>query len=270
MRAPIAISDLEFAQFQRFIFDAAGITLADSKQALVSGRLSCRLQYYQVHSYSDYFTLLSSGQAPGEKQVVIDLLTTNETYFFRESKHFDLLRTIAQQACGRNHALRVWSAACSSGEEPYSIAMVLDDVLEQRPWEVMATDISSRVLAQARNAHYAQTRAAHIPPDYLRRYCLKGTDQYEGTLLVQRSLRQRVQFMEMNLNMALPQVGMFDVIFLRNVLIYFSTETKRQVVARVVQQLKPGGHLFIGHSDSLNDIHADVAALAPSIYRKPA
>jgi chemotaxis protein methyltransferase CheR len=266
---PDAISDHEFAQFQRFIFEAAGITMAPSKKALVSGRLSKRLQHHRVQSYGDYFKLLSSGQEPGEMQLAVDLLTTNETYFFRENKHFDLLRKVAQEARGRSQPLRVWSAACSTGEEPYSIAMVLADVLEDRPWEITATDISTRVLQKARYGHYPMERTGNIPRDYLQRFCLKGMDQYAGTLLVQRALRKRVQFLEMNLNTALPQLGSFDVIFLRNVLIYFSADTKRQVVARVAQLLKPGGYLFIGHSESLNDINNDVAMVAPSIYRKP-
>ena len=142
-------------------------------------------------------------------------------------------------------------------------------MLGERPWEITASDISSRVLHKARFGHYPMERTGNIPREYLQRFCLKGMDQYAGTLLVQRALRKRVQFTEVNLNTALPQLGSFDVIFLRNVMIYFSAETKRQVVARVAQQLKPGGYLFIGHSESLNDISDDVAMVAPSIYRKP-
>lgn len=267
--SPSAISDQEFAQFQRFIFEAAGITMAPSKKALVSGRLSKRLQHHSMQSYGEYFKLLSSGEEPGESQFAVDLLTTNETYFFRENKHFDLLRKVALEARQRSQAMRVWSAACSTGEEAYSIAMVLADVLEERPWEIKATDISTRVLQKARYGHYPMERTGAIPPQYLQRFCLKGMDHYTGTLLVQKKLRKRVQFMEMNLNTALPQLGSFDVIFLRNVLIYFSADTKREVVARVAAQLKPGGYLFIGHSESLNDINSDVAMVAPSIYRKP-
>jgi chemotaxis protein methyltransferase CheR len=266
---PSAISDQEFAQFQRFIFEAAGITMAPSKKALVSGRLSKRLQHHRINSYGEYFKLLSSGQEPGESQFAVDLLTTNETYFFRENKHFELLRKVALEARQRSQSMRVWSAACSTGEEAYSIAMVLADVLEERAWDITATDISTRVLQKARYGHYPMERTGAIPAQYLQRFCLKGMDQYAGTLLVQKQLRKRVQFMEMNLNTTLPQLGSFDVIFLRNVLIYFSAETKREVVARVAAQLKPGGYLFIGHSESLNDINSDVAMVAPSIYRKP-
>ncbi len=267
------ITDKEFSQFQRFIFDAAGICLSPAKKAMVGGRLAKRLKQFELDNYSDYFLLLTSGDAPGEIQVAVDLLTTNETYFFRESKHFDLLRQLAGAAgtdtnASRNSMFRVWSAASSTGEEAYSIAMILADCVPHDRWEVIGSDISMRALQQARYGHYSLERARHIPPDYLRRFCLKGTDMHQGTILVDRSLRSRVQFTQINLNMKLPQLGSFDVIFLRNVMIYFSEDTKRQVVARVCSLLKPGGYFFIGHSETLNGISDAVQALAPSIYRK--
>lgn len=265
----ITITDREFSQFQRFIYNAAGIFMANGKQALVSGRLAKRLAHYQLGSYGDYLRLLESRAQPAELQVAVDLLTTNETYFFREPKHFALLRDLAQQARQRNQGLRVWSAACSSGEEPYSIAMVLDEVLGELPWEVLGTDISTRVLERARCGHYPMERAAQMPDAYLRRYCLKGQQREAGTLLIERGLRARVRYQQVNLNEPLPKLGSFDLIFLRNVMIYFNLETKRQVVARLLQQLKPGGHFLIGHSETLNEISAAVQAVAPSIYRKP-
>jgi chemotaxis protein methyltransferase CheR len=265
------ISEQEFAQFQRFIFDIAGISMSSAKKALVSGRLAKRLQYHQLSSYTEYFKLLSAGHAPDEVQVAVDLLTTNETYFFREMRHFELLReaALARPAGSRNTPFRVWSAACSSGEEPYSIAMVLADCLGNNPWEVVASDISSRVLQRARHGHYPMERAQHIPQDYLRRFCLKGFGEQQGTLLVERALRSRVQFRQVNLNTALPDMGSFDVIFLRNVMIYFNGETKRQVVNRVVAPLRRGGYFFIGHSESLHEVSDAVRAVMPSVYSKP-
>jgi chemotaxis protein methyltransferase CheR len=264
------ITDREFMQFQRFIYDAAGITMANGKQALVSGRLAKRLAHYQLDSYGEYLRLLESRAQPAELQVAVDLLTTNETYFFREPKHFALLRDLAQESASKNRALRVWSAASSSGEEPYSIAMVLAETMgDDAPWEVLGTDISTRVLESARRGHYPMERAAQMPQNYLKRYCLKGQGSEAGTLLIERSLRQRVQFQHLNLNAPLPKVGTFDVIFLRNVMIYFNLETKRQVVARLLSQLRPGGYFLIGHSETLNDINDKVTAVAPSIYRKP-
>lgn len=262
-----AISQAEFAQFQRFIYDAAGITMSDAKKALVGGRLAKRLAHCGVASYGEYFKLLQGGSDSDEVQAAVDLLTTNETYFFREPKHFDLLRERALAARGQGQGFRVWSAACSSGEECYSIAMVLDDCLgNTMPWEIIGTDICTRVLRKASAAHYPLDRARHIPPEYLRKYCLKGQDRQEGTLLVEAILRKRVQFGQVNLNTTLPKLGQFDMVFLRNVMIYFSGATKREVVTRISTTLRPEGCLVIGHAESLNDVGAPVRALAPSIF----
>lgn len=265
----VTITEREFTQFQRFIYEAAGIFMANGKQALVSGRLAKRLAHYQLESYGDYLRLLESRAQPAELQVAVDLLTTNETYFFREPKHFALLRDLATEARERRQTMRVWSAASSSGEETYSIAMVMADVLGDAAWEVLGTDISTRVLERARCGHYPMERASQMPQAYLKRFCLKGQGSEAGTMLIERSLRQRVQFRHLNLNEPLPKLGSFDVIFLRNVMIYFNLETKRQVVARLLAQLRPGGYFLIGHSETLNDINDTVTAVAPSIYRKP-
>lgn len=265
----ISITDKEFTLFQRFIFDAAGITLSISKKALVTSRLSKRLDLRKLRSFSEYFKLLSSGQEAQEVQVAIDLLTTNETYFFREPKHFDLLREQAELARGRGLPFKVWSAASSSGEEPYSIAMVLAATLQTTPFEVLGSDISARVLERARTGHYPVSRTTHIPRPYLQQFCLRGTGPQEGTVLVDKPLRDRVRFMQVNLNTTLPKIGPFDFVFLRNVMIYFSPDTKRQVVERVLSVVKPGGYLLIGHSETLNELSSSAVAVAPSVYRKP-
>ncbi len=270
MTQPVSpLTDREFVQFQRFIHESAGISLSESKKPLVSGRLAKRLHHLQFDSYGSYFQLIASGQAPEETQIAIDLLTTNETYFFREARHFEHLRSVLKERKQGSAPFRVWSAACSTGEEPYSIAMVLADLLPPQSWEVLASDVSSRVLDTARSGHYPMVRAAHVPPEYLRRFCLKGIDVEEGTLLVSRVLRECVEFSQVNLNAArLPALGKFDVVFLRNVLIYFDGETKRRVVQRVLDCLRPGGYLYIGHSESLHDMGLPVRGVAPAIYRK--
>lgn len=264
----VAITDAEFAQFQRFIFEAAGISMADAKKALVTGRLGKRLALHGLDSFGAYFKLLKSGLHPDEVQMAVDLLTTNETYFFREIKHFDFLRTHALKERSRVQPFRVWSAASSSGEEAYSIAMVLADCMQTTPWEILGTDISTRVIDGARRALYSMERGRHIPPEYLKRFCRKGGGPYEGHLLVERSLRSKVSFRHANLNTALPELGQFDVVFLRNVMIYFNNDTKREVVARVISTIKPGGYFCVGHSESLNDITQAVTMVAPAIYRK--
>jgi chemotaxis protein methyltransferase CheR len=263
----VAISDGEFQQFQRFIYETAGIALSEQKKSLVGDRLAGRVQALRLSSYAEYFRLLASGEAPAEVQIAVDLLTTNETYFFREAPHFALLRELAIAARGRADPFRVWSAASSTGEEAYSIAMVLADCMAGLPWEIVGSDISARVLERARIGHYPLERARHIPETYLKRFCLKGVREQEGTLLITRELRRRVNFLQVNLNSALPQLGSFDVIFLRNVLIYFNEDTKRQVVGRLLAALKPAGHFLISHSESLHGMSLPLQRLSPSIYR---
>jgi chemotaxis protein methyltransferase CheR len=266
----LAITDREFAQFQLFIFEAAGITLSDTKKSLVNGRLAKRLKHLDLASYGDYFRLISSGKDSDEVQMAIDLLTTNETYFFREPQHFEFMKGELAKDVQYAKPLRVWSAAASTGEEPYSIAMSLEDCLGSlgRPWEIVASDISMRVLERAATGHYSTMRTGGIPHHYLRKYCLKGAGDQAGTMLVDRKLRQHVQFRQINLNSALPQLGTFDFIFLRNVLLYFNLQTKRQVVDRVLSMLKPGGWIFISHTETLHDISDAVNAVRPAIYRK--
>jgi chemotaxis protein methyltransferase CheR len=264
-----SISDAEFAQFRRFIFDAAGITLAESKKALVSGRLAGRLARCGVDSYGEYFKLLKQGEAADELQMAIDLLTTNETYFFREPKHFAFLKKHVQAKGAFAQPFRVWSAAGSSGEEAYSIAMLLEDCAPGQQWEVLCSDISARVLNKARRGHYPTARLEQVPPGYLKRFCLKGHGDQEGTMLITRALRDKVKFMQVNLNVALPKIGQFDFIFLRNVLIYFNGDTKRQVMKRMLSVLRPGGYLFIGHSENLAGVTDALEHVAPAIFRKP-
>lgn len=263
-----ALTENEFRRFQKLMFDAAGVTLPASKKALVSGRLTKRLKLHGCSSFSSYLDLVSNDM--GEHQWAVDLLTTNETYFFREPKHFEFLRDVILPAHPGNRPLRVWSAACSSGEEAYSLAMLLSDIVGGHNWNVTGSDISMQVLEKAGRGLYPLARTHHMPPGYLRQFCLKGTGQHVGKLLVSRSVRERVQFLQVNLNAELPKLGLFDVVFLRNVMIYFSAETKAQVVRRVLTQLRPGGHFFIGHSESLNGIVDGLELVRPSVYRKPA
>lgn len=262
------ISDQEFSQFQKLIYQLAGIHMSEAKKALVCGRLAMRLSEYSLDSYGEYFDLITDKNNADELQVAVDLLTTNETYFFREPKHFDFLRTsiLSGHKPGRN--FRVWSAACSSGEEPYSIAMVLADHFGDGQWEVVASDISTRVLEKARTGCYPLERTTGISHEHLSRYCLKGVASRKNTLRVDEKLRSRVNFMQVNLNQSLPPMGDFDLIFLRNVMIYFDQETRRQVMRRILPQLRPGGHFMISHSESLNGVVDTLQVLAPSIYLK--
>lgn len=265
----VALHDQEFAQFSELIYRIAGISMAPAKKALVSGRLAKRLKHHDLASYGDYFRLITSAQGKDELQMAVDLLTTNETHFFREPKHFDFLRERVIPARRRGRGFRVWSAACSSGEEPYSIAMLLDELLGKEPWEVLASDISTHVVDKARSGLFPLARLPEIPKPYLSRYCLKGMGEFEGSLLIDKPLRERVRFMLHNLTEAPPKLGEFDVILLRNVMIYFDQNTKQQVVGRLLPLLRPGGYFLVGHSESLNGVTDAVNLIAPAIYRKP-
>ncbi|KAB2839636.1 MAG: protein-glutamate O-methyltransferase CheR [Burkholderiales bacterium] len=264
-----SISEGAFRQFQGLMHRVAGIHLAPTKRALICGRLAKRLRERGLANFDAYYRLISGHGEGEELQLAIDLLTTNETYFFREPQHFDYLaRELLPQWRGTG-TFRVWSAASSTGEEAYSLAMVLMDKLgPDIPWEVFGSDINRQVIAHARAATYLSARSEGIAPDYLRRYCLRGTGRMEGKLRIVPALRQRVRFGALNLNGDLSGAGEFDAIFLRNVMIYFETATKRRVVERLHRQLKPGGWLFIGHSETLNGISEAFQVLRPTIYRK--
>lgn len=263
------LQDHEFAQFRELIYRIAGISMSPAKKQLVSSRLAKRLRHHNFTSYGDYLRLITSPHGKPELQVAVDSLTTNETHFFREPKHFDFLRERIIPARKPGRGLRIWSAACSSGEEPYSIAMMLDELLGNEPWEVVASDISTQILEKARNGLYPAERIPEIPKPYLNRYCLKGVGEHHGTMLIEQSLRDRVRFMPHNLTETPAKLGEFDVIFLRNVMIYFDQETKRQVVSRLLPLLRPGGYFLIGHSESLNGVTDAVKLVVPAVYRKP-
>lgn len=263
------LHDHEFAQFRELIYRIAGISLSPVKKQLVSSRLAKRLRHHNFASYGDYFRLITSALGKDELQVAVDSLTTNETHFFREPKHFDFLRNRVIPLRRAGQGMRIWSAACSSGEEPYSIAMLLDELLGREPWEVVASDISMHILEKARNGLYPAERIPEIPKPYLSRYCLKGIGDDQGTMLIEQSLRDRVRFMKHNLTESATNLGLFDVIFLRNVMIYFDLETKRQVVSRLLPLLRPGGYFLVGHSESLNGVTEDVRLVVPAVYRKP-
>lgn len=263
----ITLSDREFADIRGLLYRIAGINLGAEKKALVCGRLEKRLLQTGARSYRDYFSLATQRGNERELTAALDLLTTNETYFFREPKHFEFLRNHLHESDQPGRQWRIWSAASSSGEEAYSIAMTLADTIGGERWEVMGSDLSTRVLERAASAVYPLARLDDMPPDYLRRFCLKGTGPEEGRFLIEGALRRRVRFTQVNLNTALPELGRFDVIFLRNVLIYFDAETKRAVIRRVTDLLNPGGVFIVSHSESLFGLAPHLSQLRPSIYR---
>jgi chemotaxis protein methyltransferase CheR len=201
---------------------------------------------------------------------MVDLLTTNETYFFREPQHFEFLKTIVPTAVKQGQVYRVWSAAASIGAEAYTIAMILADKLGvDGPWEILGTDISNSVLAQARRGHYRMAEAEKIPREYLKKYCLKGKGTQDGTFIIDSRLRQHVNFEQLNLNVEnMKKIGEFDVIFLRNVLIYFDIPTKQRVVANLIPCMKNGGYFIVGHAESLNGVTDALKSVVPTVYKR--
>ena len=264
------ISDAEFAQFQKLIYKIAGISLADTKKVLLAGRLGRRLKHFNLSSFGEYYRLVAGGSEANELQTMVDLLTTNETYFFREEAHFEFLAKsiIAQHPAGS--PFNVWSAASSTGEEIYTISFVLADTLGlDASWSVTGSDISTTVLATAERGLYWLDRTRGLPDSYLRKYCLKGVRSQEGSFMIAPEIKRHTRFMQVNLNRTLPALGKFHVIFLRNVMIYFDADTKRQVVARLVEQLHPGGYFIVGHSESLNGLTDVLQTVKPTVYRLP-
>lgn len=259
-------TDREFQLFQQLIERKLGIFLPVQKKALLSNRLWKRLIACDIKGFDEYYRYIQSPQGSGELSLALELITTNETYFFREQKHFDYVRDEILPAVKTGDKFRVWSAAASTGEEPYSIAMLLADRC-QGSWELLCSDVNRKVIEQAKVGVYPEMRVKNIPPDYLRRFCRKGVGPQEGNTRVNAELRNSVQFFTLNLHEEFPDLGKFDLVFLRNVLIYFENENKSKILARIAATLKPGGILFVGHSESLHGISSCFIPVQPAIYR---
>ncbi|MEA2091334.1 MAG: protein-glutamate O-methyltransferase CheR [Campylobacterota bacterium] len=263
----IKISEKEYLKFKNIIYKTTGIELKTNKQNLIESRLMKRLRHHDLDNYSDYYEIIIKNK--DELQLMINQVTTNETSFFRENKHFDyLVRKILPEL---NERVRIWSAASSIGVEAYTIAMVVDETISPRhlPFEILASDINIDVLKQAKEAVYDIRFAQNIPENYLRRYCLKGVESMVNKFAINDYLKQKLSFAQINLTKPISQqVGKFDIIFLRNVLIYFDIQTKKDVVKYVLQHLKVGGYFFIGHSETLFNISDEVVQVMPTVYQK--
>ena len=266
-----AITDREFEAFQRLVHTEAGIWLAPVKRALLVGRLARRLRELGFASYGEYYELVVAD--PAEKVRMLDAICTNETHFFREPRHFELLADRvfpewrAEADAGRRpRRVRVWSAACSTGEEPYSIAMSL---LAAFPagWDlqVLATDLSTKVLDRARAALWPVEKASEIPEAHRKAFMLRGFGAHEGQMKAGPEIRALVSFDRVNLNGDRWPTGPFDLVFCRNVLIYFERAAKARVVDRLLDRVDPAGYLFLGHAESLGGLPRARAVL-PTVY----
>ena len=264
------LRDETFRRITELMYGAVGLSFNDSKKPLLASRLGPRIQRLGLAGFDDYLALISGHDDGGEFQFAVDLLTTNETYFFREPAHYALLEQ--ELVRGKPQALAVWSAASSFGDEAYSTAMLLADLAQQgrigADWSVLGTDISDRVLRSAATAVFPADRLHSVTPERLKRYCLRGEGESEGLVQMQPRLREKVRFGQLNLCQPIEGIGPFDVVFLRNVLIYFDAATKSQVVDRVLGPLRPGGLFFIGTAEGRVPCATPLQALAPGAFRK--
>jgi chemotaxis protein methyltransferase CheR len=261
------ISSTAFEKISGLVRKHSGIHLGETKKQLVVSRLAKRLRLLNIEDYDSYHNTCLSDE--NELQTMINTITTNETSFFREPHHFEFMRHIILPYVDGN--FRVWSAAASIGAEGYSIAMTLDEELTPvgTNWEVVGTDINTEVIEQAKKGIYPIRFAERLEQRQLKKYCLKGVGAQDGSFLVGDYLRSRTKFSCANLMEHLPfELGRFDVIFLRNMLIYFDNENKKKIVENVLKALKPGGYLFIGHAESITYMCSGIKQIKPTIYKK--
>lgn len=263
--------------FQRLIQRESAIYLSEAKKPLLVRRLGLRLHALGLRSFTAYYRRLTRDADQAELQRMLDCISTNETRFFREPRQFEHLevcvlpRWIGAAAEGRRaRRLRAWCSACSTGEEPYSLAMVLHRACGgRRAWdlEVLASDLSSRAVEQARAAVWPLERAQEIPPRYRRAYVLKGTGEHRGSMRIAPEIRSLVRFAQLNLNHPRYEVASdFDLIFCRNALMYFHPSAKEAIIDRLLGHLAPGGLLFVGHAESLTNLTERVRLVIPTVY----
>jgi chemotaxis protein methyltransferase CheR len=271
------LSDREFRRFSALIHEASGIKLPPIKKTMLSSRLTKRLRALGMGSFSTYLEYVLS--AVGREQEFIQLLdvvSTNKTDFFREPDHFaflaeKILPEYLREGRGLRRRLRVWSAGCSSGEEPYTLAIVLSEFAASNPgfdFSILATDISTRVLADAERAIYSNERLASVPKYLLHRYFMRGHGRQRNFHCVVPELREKIAFRRLNFKEDFNLDRPFDIIFCRNVLIYFDRLTQGALFEKLYRQLASGGYLLIGHSESLEGFHERMCRVAPTVYRK--
>lgn len=270
----LPLGDREFNFIRTVVEKNTGIVLASSKKQLVQGRLSRRIRELGLGGFADYCELVKSG-GPEELVGLINSITTNVTAFFRENHHFEALASVMlPEALARNERtrrLRIWSAACSSGEEPYCIAMTaLESIPNLSRWDfkILATDIDSDILDTAARGDYPMERLNGISDERKRRWFIPGVGEREGLVRVRPELQTPITFRTLNLIGEWPMQGPFDVIFCRNVMIYFDQNTRDRLLSRYARMLADGGYLCLGHSESIPPQHAHFKLVGRTIYRK--
>jgi len=264
------LTDRQFKKIGDIIYSECGIVLKSGKEALVRARLTKRLQALKMEGFGQYLKYLQGDNGREELALLVDVMTTNKTSFFREMAHFDFLgETILPKLTGRR--LRFWSAACSSGEEPFSLAMFLLDELPRlgsRDVKILATDISPTILGKARNATYEEGALLDLPSTFMRKYFVKVGNGKSHTYQVKADVRKMVRIARLNLLHPWPMKGSFNIIFCRNVMIYFDRLTQQKLVNRFWDILEPGGYLFVGHSEGMSGVKHKFRYVRPTTYVK--
>jgi chemotaxis protein methyltransferase CheR len=268
-----ALQDGDFRKIAKLVMDKTGIVLNEKKRAFVHGRLGRRLRVLGLADFSEYCRLLESRDGDGERHMLINAVTTNHTSFFRENHHFEylsgtVLPTIVKAQSNKAGRLRIWSAGCSTGEEPHTIAMTLrgfEPALTGWDVKILATDLDTNVVSHAAEGIYDAERIETIPASYLKRYVERRAD---GRAQMSDEIRSLIMFKPLNLLEQWPMTGPFDVIFCRNVVIYFDKPTQCRLFDRYAEMLKPDGWLFIGHSESLLNVSNRFSLVGRTIYRR--
>ncbi len=275
----LSVSPALFEKFQKLIYAETGIWLGNSKTALLCGRLFRRLRTLEINSLQSYYECVSQPEQHEERARMIDAITTNETRFYREPRQFEFLvqrvfphwQADAERGL-RSRRVKIWSAGCSSGEEPYTVAMLLARHLPaEQGWDtrILATDISTRVLEKARKGIYPIARSAELPKDLLHAFMLRGMAERQGEMKVKVEIQQMIDFQRLNLDRESDLVeGPFDAIFCRNVLIYFDSASKQRVVTSLIRHLMANGLLFVGHAENLTTVFPQLRSVETTIYTK--
>jgi len=271
------LTDKEFNQLSDFISSQSGIKMPPVKRIMLQSRLQKRLRHLQITSFKDYIEYLFSQE--GQKQELIhmlDVVSTNKTDFFREPVHFEFLREHAlpeyQEKFPASRKMKIWSAGCSSGEEPYTIAITMEEWKSDNPtfdYGIVGTDISTDILKKAVQAIYKEEKVSVIPQILKKKYLLRSKDRSNPTVRIVGSLRKKIAYYRLNfMDNSYNLSETFDVIFCRNVLIYFTRETQEQVLSKLCQKLHPGGYLFIGHSESIMSMTLPLKQIRPTIFQR--
>jgi chemotaxis protein methyltransferase CheR len=273
---PAIMDDRDFEKLGKYIMNNYGIKMPSVKRSFLQNRLHKRLRFYGFQNFKEYIDFVFSPQGRAEElAIMIDAVGTHKTNFFRESHHFDYLLNdglpdFSKSTCRKN--ISVWSAGCSTGEEPYSIGMTLNEfILMQRSidFQILATDISNSVLQQGALGIYGEEILGQIPSKYHTRYLLKGKESMKQKIRIDPLIRNKINFSNFNLlESDYSRLGRFDIVFCRNVLIYFEKEVQYRILKQICQAINPGGFLFLGHSESINGFSLPLEQIKPTIFRK--